>query len=106
MKVNDISGKTFLFFSFEIENPKSSDSYLSSRSVRDVVKRAETAYDIIRPSTGQNEVVYLSVKGVDVSNEFQLTVAEKNTNNSQISLHRFEMLGLLMNLFFSSFLII
>ena len=117
-----LSGQTQLFYSFEDENPKSESDYLSTndnkpdqtdsnfidsltfyrnkRSLKsNKIQKAsdnfeKILYPVKRPVSGQNDIVYFSVKGLSDENNFQVYIYEEYIENSSN-------LGLILGIVFS-----
>ncbi len=80
--LNQAEGETQLFYSFDDENPKSRDDLIDESDKRHFgVGSLKTSKDIVipaeRPANSTSEFVYFSVKGLQVSNQFQVNVSSK-----------------------------
>lgn len=108
-------GDAGLFYSFEEENPKSDEEFLNivdtesdtnfieknSRKKREVESEnndqilKRKLYEIKRPQSGKNDLLYFSVKGYQDLNEFKVFVHSKVIPNSAI-IHAISKLWLFM----------
>ena len=104
IELNTLSGKTDLVYSFTDENPKLDSDYIqltnkpssnsgnfiekpksasiskqSSQVVKDKATTGNNAnyFQVTRPSTGQNEILYIGIKGYSDVNRFQVYVHDK-----------------------------
>lgn len=104
IELNTLSGKTDLVYSFIDENPKFDSDYIqltnkpssnsgnfiekpksvsiskqSSQLVKDKATTGNNAnyFQVTRPSTGQNEILYIGIKGYSDVNRFQVYVHDK-----------------------------
>jgi uncharacterized protein YegL len=122
IELEDIEGASGLYYSFEHENPKSDDQYIDSteskyedsfisKFVRSMFSRAEAniipdsankkLYQITRPASGDNEVLYFSVKGLEDSNEFTIfiynrTVTSGSKSTTKILLKKYHFLSFVL----------
>ncbi|RNA15112.1 collagen alpha-1(XII) chain-like [Brachionus plicatilis] len=106
IELSIFDGDANLFYSFEEENPKSDEEFLTIDDVepdtnfiekkkkikRMVIKetdenvRKTKLYQIDRPLTGKNDLLYFSVKGYQDSNEFKVFVHSKFTGHMYVTI--------------------
>jgi hypothetical protein len=115
IELKELNGSASLYFSFEENNPKAPSDLIQqnsqpeydtnfieipenkSRKLDLKTAKSETKasnrakksqfYQVQRPTAGQNEYLYVSVKGMDKLNEFQIYVYNR-TVNFETSIHK------------------
>jgi len=87
LEVKDLNGKTEVYYSFEDENPKSPNDFILSNttetksSADDISRFSPKIFDdkisvvITRPSNSSVEFLFIGIRGVSETNEFQIQVS-------------------------------
>ncbi|CAF1128104.1 unnamed protein product [Brachionus calyciflorus] len=85
IQLDQLFGRCVLFYSFVNPNPKDDLDVIDqpgSRKKREA-EQSQKYYTVSKPTDGNSDTLYLSVKGYDNSNSFEMKVLDKVIVNGQ-----------------------